>query len=324
MKKKKILITGVAGFIGFSLAKKIVQSKKYDVIGIDNLNSYYIKKLKLKRLSLLKRQKLKFYKIDLTEKNKLNNLFKKYNFDIVFNFAAQAGVRYSFENPKSYTDSNIIGFINLIELAKNFKINKFIFASSSSIYGDQRPFPKTENSDVNPINLYSLSKLSNEQFAKSISKKMNTKVIGLRFFTIYGPWGRPDMMILKYLISAHKKIRFPLYNNGDHFRDFTYIDDAIDICISLLRKKVKKKFEIFNICSSRPVLITKVLKEINKYSKKPLIINKPRNKADVYKTYGDNKKIKNFLRKKIKFTSFVLGVKNTCEWFLRNKKIFIK
>ena len=324
MKKKKILITGVAGFIGFSLAKKIIQSKKYDVIGIDNLNSYYIKKLKLKRLSLLKKQKLKFYKIDLTEKNKLNNLFKKYNFDVVFNFAAQAGVRYSFENPKSYSDSNIIGFINLIEVAKNFSIDKFIFASSSSIYGDQRPFPKTENSDVNPINLYSLSKLSNEQFAKSISKKMNTKVIGLRFFTIYGPWGRPDMMILKYLISAHKKIRFPLYNNGDHFRDFTYIDDAIDICISLLRKKVKKKFEIFNICSSRPVLITKVLKEINKYSKKPLIINKPRNKADVYKTYGDNKKIINFLRKKIKFTSFDLGVKNTCEWFLRNKKIFIK
>ena len=324
MKKKKILITGVAGFIGFSLAKKIIQSKKYDVIGIDNLNSYYIKKLKLKRLSLLKKQKLKFYKIDLTEKNKLNNLFKKYNFDVVFNFAAQAGVRYSFENPKSYTDSNIIGFINLIEVAKNFSIDKFIFASSSSIYGDQRPFPKTENSDVNPINLYSLSKLSNEQFAKSISKKMNTKVIGLRFFTIYGPWGRPDMMILKYLISAHKKIRFPLYNNGDHFRDFTYIDDAIDICISLLRKKVKTKFEIFNICSSRPVLITKVLKEINKYSKKPLIINKPRNKADVYKTYGDNKKIINFLRKKIKFTSFDLGVKNTCEWFLRNKKIFIK
>ena len=324
MKKKKILITGVAGFIGFSLAKKIIQSKKYDVIGIDNLNSYYIKKLKLKRLSLLKKQKLKFYKIDLTEKNKLKNLFKKYNFDIVFNFAAQAGVRYSFENPKSYTNSNIIGFINLIEVAKNFKIDKFIFASSSSIYGDQKPFPKTENSDVNPINLYSLSKLSNEQFAKSISNKMNTNVIGLRFFTIYGPWGRPDMMILKYLISAHKKIRFPLYNNGDHFRDFTYIDDAIDICISLLRKKVKKKFEIFNICSSRPVLITKVLKEINKYSKKPLIINKPRNKADVYKTYGDNKKIINFLRKKIKFTSFDLGVKNTCEWFLRNKKIFIK
>ena len=323
-KKKKILITGVAGFLGFSLAKKIIKLKKYDVIGIDNLNTYYIKKLKLKRLRLLKDQRFKFYRIDLIEKNKLFRLFKNYDFDIVFNFAAQAGVRYSFENPKSYTDSNIIGFMNLIEVVKNFKIDKFIFASSSSIYGDQKPFPKTENSDVNPINLYSLSKLSNEQFANSISKKVNTKMIGLRFFTIYGPWGRPDMMILKYLISAYKKLSFPLYNYGDHFRDFTYVDDAINICNSLINKKIKKKFEIFNICSSKPLLITKVLKEVNKYSKKPSIINKPRDKADVYKTYGDNKKIRNFLKKNIKFTTYDNGVKNTCEWFLKNKKIFIK
>ena len=321
-KKKKILITGVAGFIGFSLAKKIIELKKYDVIGIDNLNSYYIKKLKIKRLSLLKKQKLKFYKIDLIEKNKLYNLFKKHDFDIVFNLAAQAGVRYSFENPKSYTDSNIIGFINLIEVTRNFKIDKLIFASSSSIYGDQNPFPKTENSDVNPINLYSLSKLSNEQFAKSISKKLNTKMIGLRFFTIYGPWGRPDMMILKYLIAAYKKLSFPLFNNGDHYRDFTYIDDAINLCISLLNKKTRKKFEIFNICSSKPLHITKILKEIDKYSPKPLIINKPRDKADVYKTYGDNKKIRNYLGKKILLTSYKYGVKKTCDWFFKNKKIF--
>ncbi len=323
-KKKKILITGVAGFLGFSLARKIIKSSSYDVIGIDNLNTYYIKKLKLKRLRLLKNKRFKFYKIDLVEKNKLLNLFKKYNFDFVFNFAAQAGVRYSFKNPKSYTDSNIIGFINLIEAVKNFKIDKFIFASSSSVYGDQKPFPKKENSDVNPLNLYSLSKLSNEQYANSISKKMNTKMIGLRFFTIYGPWGRPDMMILKYLISAHKKLNFPLFNYGDHFRDFTYIDDAISICIGLLNKKIKKKFEIFNICSSKPVLITKVLKEIDKYSKKPLIVNKPRDKADVYKTYGNNKKIRNFFRKKLKFTSYDRGIKNTCEWFFKNKNIFIR
>ncbi len=321
-KKKKILITGVAGFIGFSLARKILQTKKFDVIGIDNLNSYYIKKLKLKRLSLLNQKNFKFYKIDLIDKDKLESLFKKNKFDIVFNFAAQAGVRYSFENPKSYTESNIIGFINLIEMVKKFNLNKFIFASSSSIYGDQKPFPKKESSDVNPINLYSLSKLSNEQFAQSIGKTINTTMIGLRFFTIYGPWGRPDMMIIKYLISAYKKLSFPLYNNGDHFRDFTYIDDAIDICFSLLNKKIKKKFEIFNICSSRPILITKVLTEINKYSKKPFIKKKPRDKADVYKTYGSNKKINNFLKRKIKFTSHIKGVKNTCDWFLKNKSLF--
>ena len=237
MKKKKILITGVAGFIGFSLAKKIIQYKNFDVVGIDNINSYYNRKLKLKRLSLLKNKNFKFYKIDLIEKNKLYKLFKKNNFDIVFNFAAQAGVRYCYENPKSYTDSNIIGFINLSEMIKNFSVDRFIFASSSSIYGDQKPFPKKENSEVNPINLYSLSKFSNEQFAKSISKTINTTMVGLRFFTIYGPWGRPDMMILKYLISAYKKLSFPLFNNGDHYRDFTYIDDAINICFALLSKK---------------------------------------------------------------------------------------
>lgn len=323
-KKKKILITGVAGFIGFSLAKRIIQDKNFDVIGIDNINSYYIKKLKLKRLNLLKSSNFKFYKIDLIEKNKLHNLFKKNNFDVVFNFAAQAGVRYCYENPKSYTNSNIIGFINLTEMIQNFNVDRFIFASSSSIYGDQKPFPKKENSEVSPINLYSLTKLSNEQFAHSISKTLNTTIIGLRFFTIYGPWGRPDMMILKYLISSYKKLSFPLYNGGDHYRDFTYIDDATNICLALINKKMRKKFGIFNVCSSKPIIITKILKEINKYSKKPLIKNKTRDKADVYKTYGDNKKIRNFLRKKIKFTSYNNGVKNTCEWFFKNKKIFIK
>ena len=322
MKKKKILITGVAGFIGFSLARKIIQYKNFEVVGIDNINSYYNRKLKLKRLSLLKNKNFKFYKIDLIEKNKLYKLFEKNNFDIVFNFAAQAGVRYCYENPKSYTDSNIIGFINLSEMIKNFYVDRFIFASSSSIYGDQKPFPKKENSEVNPINLYSLSKLSNEQFAQSISKTINTTMIGLRFFTIYGPWGRPDMMILKYLISAYKKLSFPLFNNGDHYRDFTYIDDAINICFALLNKKMMGKFAIFNICSSKPIIITKILKEINKYSKKPLIKKKPRDKADVYKTYGDNMKINNFLKKKIKFTSYTIGVKNTCDWFLKNKNLF--
>ena len=322
MKKKKILITGVAGFIGFSLARKIIQYENFDVVGIDNINSYYNRKLKLKRLSLLKNKNFKFYKIDLIEKNKLYRLFKKNNFDVVFNFAAQAGVRYCYENPKSYTDSNIIGFINLSEMIKNFYVDRFIFASSSSIYGDQKPFPKKENSEVSPINLYSLSKLSNEQFAQSISKTTSTTMIGLRFFTIYGPWGRPDMMILKYLISAYKKLSFPLFNNGDHYRDFTYIDDAINICLALLNKKMIGKFAIFNICSSKPIIITKILKEINKYSKKPLIKKKSRDKADVYKTYGDNKKINNFLKKKIKFTSYTTGIKNTCDWFFKNKKLF--
>ena len=317
--KNKILITGAAGFIGFSLAEKISKNKNIQIIGIDNLNKYYSKKLKLKRLQILKKRKnFKFYNVDLINKKKVKNIFEKNKFDMVFNLAAQAGVRYSYENPKSYTDSNIIGFLNLVEIIKSFKIKKFIFASSSSVYGDEKPFPKSEKSETNPINLYSLSKLSNEHFAKSMGKSMITKIIGLRFFTIYGPWGRPDMLIMKYLIAAKKKIKFPLFNNGDHFRDFTYIEDAINICELLINKKFKKKFDIFNICSSRPILITKVIKEINKYSKKPKIIKKPRDKADVYKTYGDNKKIKSYLNNTIKFTDYKKGVENTCNWFLTN------
>mgnify|MGYP001470249470 CR=1 FL=1 len=323
MKKKKLLITGVAGFIGFSLARKILKNKNTEIVGIDNLNSYYSKDLKLKRLNILKKNKnFKFLKVDLTDKKKLIKIFESQRFNCVLNLAAQAGVRYSYENPKSYTDSNIIGFINLVEFIKTFKVKKFIFASSSSVYGDQKPFPKSEQSELNPINLYSLSKLSNEQFAKSMSKNMNTKFVGLRFFTIYGPWGRPDMMIMKYLIASTKKIKFLLYNKGDHYRDFTYIDDAVNICESLVKMNFKKKYNIFNICSSKPLLITKVLKEIESYVKRPTVIKKSRDKADVYKTYGNNNKINNFLRKKINFTNYKWGIKKTCEWYLKNYKTF--
>ena len=319
----KILITGVAGFIGFSLASKILKNKNIKIIGIDNLNLYYSKKLKLKRLSILKKNKnFNFLKVDLTDRKKLIKIFEQQKLNCVINLAAQAGVRYSYENPKSYTNSNIIGFINLVEFIKTFKVKKFIFASSSSVYGDQKPFPKSEQSELNPINLYSLSKLSNEQFASSMSKNMNTNFVGLRFFTIYGPWGRPDMMIMKYLIASTKKLKFLLYNKGDHYRDFTYIDDAVKICESLIKIRLKKKFNIFNICSSKPLLITKVLKEIDSYAKKPTIIKKPRDKADVYKTYGNNKKINNFLGKKITFTDYKWGIKKTCEWYLKNYKTF--
>lgn len=319
--KNKILITGIAGFIGFSVAKKLLKKRNIQIIGIDNLNSYYSKKLKLERLKILKKNRnFKFHKIDLINKDKLKDIFIKYKFSVVFNLAAQAGVRYSFENPKSYTDSNIIGFINLMEMIKFYKIKKFIFASSSSVYGDEKPFPKSENSDLNPLNLYSLSKLSNEYFAKSMSKSIKTKIIGLRFFTIYGPWGRPDMLIMKYLIAVKKNLKFLLYNKGDHLRDFTYIDDAVNICEEIIFKKIKKNFDIFNICSSKPLHITKIIKEINEYTKKPKIIKKPRDKADVYKTFGNNKKINNFLKRKIKFTNYKKGVEETCNWFLNNHR----
>ena len=322
MRKQKILITGAAGFIGYSLCKKLLINKNYDVIGIDNMDSYYSVKLKKARIKELKHKKnFQFFKLDLMEKSKLNNLFKKKKFNIVYNFAAQAGVRYSFENPDSYINSNIIGFNNLLNLIKRFKVKKLFFASSSSVYGDVGPFPKKENSKLNTLNIYSLSKLSNEIIAKSFSKRSNTQIIGLRFFSIYGEWGRPDMLILKYLLAAKKNKKFELFNYGNHFRDFTYIDDAIEIVIKLSKLKIYKKFDIFNICSSKPIKITEILKIINSLKIKTKIIKKPLHAADVLKTFGDNRKVKRIV-KKIKFTNYKIGVQNTVKWYKKNKSLF--
>ncbi len=322
MKKQKILITGAAGFIGYSLCKKLVTNKNNEVIGIDNLNSYYSVKLKKKRIEELRYKKnFRFFKLDLQEKNKLNGLFKRMKFNIVFNFAAQAGVRYSFENPESYINSNIIGFNNLLNLVKKYKVKKLFFASSSSVYGDIGPFPKKENSKLNTLNIYSLSKLSNEIIAKSFSKKSKTQIIGLRFFSIYGEWGRPDMLILKYLLAAEKKKNFELFNYGNHFRDFTYIDDAIQILLKLCKCNIDKKFDIFNICSSKAIKITEILKIINNLKIKTKITKKPLHAADVLKTFGDNRKVLRIV-KKIKFTNYKIGVQNTVEWYKKNRHLF--
>ena len=322
MRKQKILITGAAGFIGYSLCKKLITNKNYEVIGIDNMNSYYSVKLKKARIKELKYEKnFQFFKLDLLEKSKLNDLFKKKKFNIVYNFAAQAGVRYSFENPDSYVNSNIIGFNNLLNLIKKFKVQKLFFASSSSVYGDIGPFPKKENSKLNTLNIYSLSKLSNEIIAKSFSKRSNTQIIGLRFFSIYGEWGRPDMLILKYLLAAKNNKNFELFNYGNHYRDFTYIDDAIEIVIKLSKLKNNKKFDIFNICSSKPIKITEILKIINSLKIKTKIIKKPLHVADVLKTFGDNRKVKRTV-KKVKFTNYKIGIQNTVKWYKKNKSLF--
>ena len=322
MRKQKILITGAAGFIGYSLCKKLITNKNYKVIGIDNMNSYYSVKLKKARIKELKYEKnFEFFKLDLQEKSKLNDLFKRKKFDVVYNFAAQAGVRYSFENPDSYVNSNIIGFNNLLNLIKRFKVKKLFFASSSSVYGDIGPFPKKENSKLNTLNIYSLSKLSNEIIAKSFSERSNTQIIGLRFFSIYGEWGRPDMLILKYLLAAKKKKNFELFNYGNHYRDFTYIDDAIEIVIKLSKLKIDKKFDIFNICSSRPIKITEILKIINSLKIKTKIIKKPLHAADVLKTFGDNRKVKRIV-KNVKLTNYKIGVQNTVKWYKKNSSLF--
>ena len=318
-----ILITGAAGFIGnnfcIDFANKFKNTK---IISIDNINSYYSKKIKFTRLKRLKNFKnVKFFKIDLKNKLKLEKLFKKYKFKEVYNFAAQAGVRYSFKDPESYINSNIIGFSNILNLIKKFKVKRFYFASSSSVYGDIGPFPKKENSKLNTLNIYSLSKLANEITAKLFAKKSKTQIIGLRFFSIYGEWGRPDMLILKYLLAAKKKKNFELFNYGNHYRDFTYIDDAIEIVFKLSKLKIGKKFDIFNICSSKPIKITEVLKIINSFKIKTKVTKKPLHAADVLKTFGDNRKVIKII-KRFKFTNYKVGVENTVKWYKKNSHLF--
>ena len=320
--KKKILITGAAGFIGFSLCLELLKRKDNYIVGIDNLNSYYSTKLKKKRIEILNSSKnFKFFKIDLIEKQKLKKIFSKHKFDIVYNFAAQAGVRYSYINPISYCNSNIVGFNNILELVSNFKIPKFFFASSSSVYGDIGPFPKKENSRLNPLNIYSLSKLANEQIAKTYSYKFNTQIIALRFFSIYGEWGRPDMLILKYLLACKLKKNFDLFNFGNHYRDFTYINDAIRIVDKLSNLNFKNKYNIFNICSSKPLKITKIINILKDNGMKTKISNKPLHAADVFKTYGDNKKVIKIIRK-FKFTDYKIGVERTINWYKENIRLF--
>ena len=255
-----ILITGCAGFIGSAFALKILKTnKKIKVIGLDNLNDFYSIKLKKKRLSLVKNSKnFKFYKIDLLDKKKLEKLFKENKIDIIFNFAAQAGVRYVSSHPEKFIESNIYGFHNLIEVSKKYKISKFFYASSSSVYGDKNKFPVSENVKLYPKNIYGLSKKMNEEYV-NILLNNKTKYIGLRFFTVFGEWGRPDMFMLKLFKAHMRKGIFYLNNYGNHERDFTYIGDVVKAVDKLIKRKFKKH-EVFNICSDKPINIYAIIK----------------------------------------------------------------
>lgn len=311
----KILITGVGGFIGFSFANFLLsKTSKVEVYGLDNFDDYYDVNFKKKRISLLKKKNnFYFYNIDIRDKNKLYNFFKKKKFNIVLHLAAQAGVRYSLINPRKYIDVNIYGFINIINCIKRFKVKKFIYASSSSVYGESKKFPLLEDNKVNPKNIYGYSKLINEKIAEYFFKNNNIPSIGLRFFTVFGPWGRPDMFILKLLTLNKKKNFFQLNNSGNHYRDFTSINDINIILEKLCKKKITRNY-IFNVCSNRPIYIKTLVKMIEKYKGKLKIKNIPKNKADVYKTHGNNRKILNYLKIN-KFSNFEVELKKTIDWF---------
>ena len=307
----KILITGVAGFIGHSLAIEYLKNKNITIIGIDNFSTYSGKEIKDLRIKLLKKYKnFRLINIDIKNKKKVELLFKKNNFDIVVHLAAEVGVRYSIIRPDKYVDANINGFFNIIDSLKHNPPKKFLFASSSSVYGDSKVFPLKENLNLEPINMYALSKKNNEEVAKIYSKKYKTKFIGLRFFTVFGERGRPDMFFFKMILSVFKNGKLYLNNSGNHYRDFTYIKDVVIILRKLISLKVKNKYEILNICSSRPVFLKNFIKISEKYLKKINIVNVPLHPADVYKTHGSNSKLLKLI-KKIQFTNLDTAIKNT-------------
>ena len=318
-----ILITGVAGFIGSKLCYELLKDKKNKVYGIDNLSSYYSIKLKKLRLKNLKKFKnFKFYKQDIKDMNKLEKInFKK--IDIIYHFAAQAGVRYVLSDPKKYFDDNIKVFFNILNLIKIKKVRKLFFASSSSVYGDQKKYPLNEKVDLKEKNFYGFSKRMNEYSAKIFSNIYNTEIIGLRFFTVFGEWGRPDMLIFKYLKANYSHEKFVLNESGSHKRDFTYIDDVVKILFKMRNFKFSKKFSLINICSNKPVKVISVINKINKFNKNFSYISRSSKllkKIEVKVTHGDNAKVKNYF-KKFKFTNFDKALKKTVQWYI-DKKIY--
>ncbi len=314
--KKKILITGVAGFIGYSLANKLLKSG-HKIYGIDNFDNYYsilFKKIRIKNLK--KNKKFNFKKIDIVNYKNLNSYLKEKNFDFVYHFAAQAGVRYSLINPNKYIQTNIVGFFNLMEVFKNKKIKRFFYASSSSVYGDSLKFPLKESEKINPRNIYGFSKKLNEIIAEFYSKQYNLNLTGLRFFTVYGEWGRPDMFLFKLFKAIKIKKKFYLNNFGNHKRDFTYINDLVDILIKLMIKK-DNKHNTYNISSNNPINIKKIINTFK--SMYPLkLIPTNRHVADVLHTHGSNLKVFSKIKKK-KLTKSEKGIKNTFNWYIKNK-----
>ena len=322
----KIFITGCCGFIGFNFANFLAKTnKKTHVVGIDNFSDYYSVSYKKKRLKkLIQNRNFTFYKIDINQNKKLIKLFNKYHFNYVFHFAAQAGVRYSLINPRSYVENNIFGFFNILNLSLKFNVKRLFYASSSSAYGELKKFPLKENYSLKPKNIYGLSKKINEEMVSVLLQKHKTKCIGLRFFTVYGEWGRPDMFMMKYLNATFNKSKvFYLNNYGNHVRDFTYIKDACKILKELLYIKLKHKHLILNICSNRPIKLTDIIKKIdNLTSIKPKIVKRSLQKADILKTHGDNRLVKKITHIK-KYTDISEGIKQTVKWFIKNKNKII-
>jgi len=288
---QKILVTGAAGFIGFHLSR-LLTLKGFEVVGIDTLNGYYDTKLKLDRLEILRaHSNFSFRTVSICDKDELDDLFKANKFDIVINLAAQAGVRYSVDKPYKYIDSNLIGFINVLEACRNNPVEHLIFASSSSVYGNvDIPFSESQITDQ-PLSLYAATKKANELMAHSYAYLYNIPTTGLRFFTVYGPYGRPDMAYFSFTRRIIENEPIKVYNNGDLMRDFTYVDDIVEAISRLIDHKQFEQeipFRIFNIGNNSPVKLLDFISVLeNAIGKKAVKEFLPMQDGDVYATYAD-------------------------------------
>lgn len=302
---KNILVTGAAGFIGYHLCEKLI-SLGYKVVGLDNINEYYDINLKMARLKNLGINEVNenkisvsqkhgdnfhFIKINLEDQVQLPLLFKEYEFDIVCNLAAQAGVRYSIEEPMAYVESNIVGFMNLLECIRHNNVQKLVYASSSSVYGNKTKVPFDTNDKVDePISLYAASKKANELMAHTYSHLFEIETIGLRFFTVYGPWGRPDMAMFLFTDAILNDKPIKVFNGGELYRDFTYIDDIINGLIQTIvnESTTRKKYSIYNLGNGNPVKLTDFISAIEEcIGKKAIKDNLPIQQGDVSKTWAD-------------------------------------
>jgi UDP-glucuronate 4-epimerase len=331
----KILVTGAAGFIGYHLCEALL-AKNIEVLGLDNINDYYDVNLKYDRLkqlgiskdsaenfnkksdSSIHKKMFSFVRMNLEDRHALPELFKKENIEVVCNLAAQAGVRYSLENPESYVDSNIVGFLNLLECCRHYNIEHLVYASSSSVYGlnEKIPFSTSDNVD-HPISLYAASKKSNELMAHTYSHLYGFATTGLRFFTVYGPWGRPDMALFLFTDAIVNDRPIKVFNHGKMKRDFTYIDDIVVGVVRILTMKTKDRslYKVYNIGNNNSVqlkdFIDEIEEQIGKKAEKEML---PMQAGDVYCTWADvDDLIRDYGYKPD--TSIKRGVKHFVDWY---------
>ena len=334
------LVTGAAGFIGFHLSKRLIADGER-VIGFDNLNDYYdpyLKEARLEILKTIKKDSFIFIKANLEDNNILNNTFLKYKPNYVINLAAQAGVRYSLKNPTSYINSNIQGFINILEGCRNHKVEHLVYASSSSVYGGNKKMPFSESHNVDhPISIYAASKKANELMAHSYSHLFNLPTTGLRFFTVYGPWGRPDMALFLFTKSIIENKAIKIFNNGKMTRDFTYVDDIVESIQRVIKKPPQKNllfdfnisspaeswapYRIFNIGNSNPTplmnFIDALENELGIKAKKEFL---PMQLGDVQSTSADTNLLEEWINYKPN-TSIKKGISEFVKWYKEFYKI---